>query len=92
VLNAKLIGLGHDIVMLSLGCDTIKHVSLLTHRLIVWGQRSSFGCCQIAYGGFLFLPKICSAVLEIVILSVRPSVRPSHAYFVTKRKNILPIF
>ena len=41
-----------------------------------------------------------SAVLGIVILSVRPSlcpsvrpsIRPSHACFVTKRKNILPIF
>jgi len=29
-----------------------------------------------------------SAVLGIVILSVRPSVCPSHACFVTKRKNI----
>jgi len=37
-----------------------------------------------------------SAVLKIVILSVRPSVRPSvclsHSCFVTKQKNILPIF
>jgi len=33
-----------------------------------------------------------SAVLGIINMFVCPTVRPSHACFVTKRKNTLPIF
>jgi len=41
-----------------------------------------------------FLPReLCSsAVLGVVILSVRPSVRPSHACFVTDPKNLPATF
>jgi len=39
-------------------------------------------------GIFTARSSYASAVLGIVILSVRPSVRPSYACFVTKLKNI----
>ena len=51
-------------------------------------------CCSLKF--YYLAKQLCLRGLGIVILSiclsVRPSVRLSHACFVTKRKNILPIF
>ena len=66
----------------------------MSHAKITW-----FLVPSVAYYIVLYINMYCfyranyaSAVLGVVILSVRPSVRPSHACFVTNPKNLPAIF
>jgi len=71
---------------------------LLAIRVVFgWQQQhSSMGHWNEALQSFSIVftarSSYASAVLVIVILFVCPSVRPSHACFVMKPKNLLPIF
>jgi len=57
-----------------------------THR------RDLYSAARLEEMAFTSRRSYASAVLGVVILSVCPSVRPSHACFLTNPKNLLAIF